>query len=100
MRVCTITSSGDESVYVRDLLVRPAIKFYPAKPLRLRYFAAALLACVAISFYAGSYYNASRQTEALIRNQVWGAALPPDDSVVRDIGFIEPVEYRLEVGML
>ena len=91
MKVCTITTSGDESVYVRDLLVRPAIKIYPAKPVRLRYFAVALLACVAISFYAGQMYNAWRQVDSV---------LPMDTSVVRDLGYVAPVEYRLEVGML
>lgn len=91
MRVCTITSSGDESVYVRDLLVRPAIKFYADKPLDTRYIVAAILACMVISFYAGAYYNAWRQVDAV---------LPPDTSVVRDLGYVAPADYRLEVGML
>ena len=42
-------------------------------------------------FQAGAYYNATK---------IMDAALPDDNSVVRDIGFVAPVEYRLEVGML
>lgn len=43
------------------------------------------------SFYAGSYYNAWRQIDSV---------LPSDTSVVRDLGYLAPAQYRLEVGML
>lgn len=57
------------------------------KRIRTYVYAAGLLA----SFYAGAYYNAWRQVDAV---------LPPDTSVVRDLGYVAPAEYRLEVGML
>jgi heme A synthase len=43
------------------------------------------------SFYAGSYYNAWRQVDSV---------LPMDTSEVRDLGYVAPAQYRLEVGML
>lgn len=56
---------------------------------RVRYYAYA--AVLFATFQAGAYYNATK---------IMDAALPDDNSVVRDIGFIEPVSDRLEVGML
>ncbi len=44
-----------------------------------------------IIFQSGAYYNATK---------IMDGVLPPDNSVARDIGFIEPVSDRLEVGML
>lgn len=55
--------------------------------IRTYVYAAGLLA----SFYAGAYYNAWRQVDGV---------LPPDTSVVRDLGYVAPADYRLEVGML
>lgn len=55
--------------------------------IRTYVYAAGLLA----SFYAGAYYNAWRQVDSV---------LPMDTSVVRDLGYVAPAQYRLEVGML
>ena len=58
------------------------------KRIRTYVYAAVLFA----TFQAGAYYNAVRQLDAV--------GLPVIDAPVRDLGYVTPVEYRLEVGML
>lgn len=48
-------------------------------------------AVVFAAFQAGAYYNAYRQIDSV---------LPDDVSIVRDLGYVAPAQYRLEVGML
>lgn len=59
--------------------------------IRLRWMLVAALVALLAGFYAGAYYNAWRQVDSV---------LPMDASVVRDLGYVAPAEYRLEVGML
>jgi hypothetical protein len=59
--------------------------------IRLRWALLASLLMLGVGFYAGQIYNAARQVESV---------LPSDTSVVRDLGYVAPAEYRLEVGML
>lgn len=71
------------------------LAMYPAPGIRFKNVVIAVfvgsLASAFIAFYAGAYYNAWRQVDSV---------LPPDTSVVRDLGYVAPAQYRLEVGML
>ena len=49
-------------------------------------------AVVMASFYAGAFYNATRQLDAI--------GLPADTSEVRDLGYVVPFEGALRVGAL
>lgn len=71
------------------------LAMYPAPGIRFKNVVitvvAASLVSAFIAFYAGAYYNAWRQVDSV---------LPSDTSVVRDLGYVAPAQYRLEVGML
>lgn len=80
-----VYGTGSEKVtftFGNDLYVKP---WYA----RIRTYVYA--AVVFAAFHAGAYYNAWRQVDSV---------LPDDVSVVRDLGYVAPAEYRLEVGML
>lgn len=66
---------------------------YKRQGIRLRWVALIALCALLVGFYAGQIYNAARQVDAVI-------AMPVDSTGVRDLGFVAPAQYRLEVGML
>lgn len=74
-----------------DFCFRPAVRLFKRRSIRIRHVVAIMVVTALVFFYIGTYYNATK---------IMDSALPVDTSVVRDIGYIEPVSDRLEVGML
>jgi len=84
---------GQQAVAGRYRYTGQLAVVYKRQGIRLRWVALIALCALLVGFYAGQIYNAARQVDAVI-------GMPVDSTGVRDLGYVAPAEYRLEVGML